>query len=163
VHLDRSGRYQVDSGCERVANMQHRSWFVLPPAQEFYFRRGHASYRELPAYRADCQHSRTAREERGPMEFLYPNASGRIYIPIELDGSRGRTIFEAVHRERDARVFWHMDGAFLGSTETFHQMSLDIPPGPHVVTIVDTSGNRLSRSFEVLARANGDSSPRTMR
>jgi penicillin-binding protein 1C len=86
------------------------------------------------------------------MEFLYPNAAGRIYIPVELDGNKGRTIFEAVHRNRDARIFWHLDGTYLGSTGTFHQMSLDVPPGPHVVTIVDGSGNRLSRAFEVLAR-----------
>ena len=86
------------------------------------------------------------------MDFLYPNIAGRMYIPIELDGSRGRPVFEAVHRDRDARLYWHLDGAFLGTTQTFHQLSLDIPPGAHVVTIVDTSGNRLSRAFEVLAR-----------
>jgi penicillin-binding protein 1C len=155
VHLDRSGRFQVDSSCEHVASMQHVSWFVLPPAQEFYFRRAHSSYRELPGWRSDCQHAGSStREERGPMEFLYPNAAERIYIPRELDGARGRTVFEAVHRDRDARLYWHLDGAFLGATQTFHQLSLDIPPGSHVVTIVDTTGNRLSRRFEVLARSS---------
>jgi penicillin-binding protein 1C len=152
VHLDRGGRFQVDSSCEHVANMQHVSWFVLPPAQEFYFRRVHSSYRELPAWRSDCQNSGSG---RGPMEFLYPNAAERIYIPMELDGVRGRTVFEAVHRERAARLYWHLDGVFLGTTQTFHQMSLDIPAGSHVVTIVDAAGNRLSRSFEVLARETG--------
>ena len=152
VHLDDSGRFQVDSSCAHVADMRHVAWFVLPPAQEFYFRRVHASYRELPAWRADCKYSGADREGRGPMDFLYPNAAGRIYIPLELDGLRGRTVFEAVHRERDAQLYWHLDGAFLGTTQTFHQLSLDIPSGTHVVTIVDASGNRLSRSFEVLAR-----------
>jgi len=160
VHLDRGGRFQVDSSCEHVASMQHVSWFVLPPAQEFYFRRTHSSYRELPSWRADCRHAASsAREEHGPMEFLYPNAAERIYIPMELDGARGKTVFEAVHRDRDAQLYWHLDGAYLGTTQTFHQLALDIPPGPHVVTIVDTAGNRLSRSFEVLARAAG---PRTV-
>jgi penicillin-binding protein 1C len=147
VHLDRSGRFQVDSSCEHVANMQHVSWFVLPPAQEFYFRRVHASYRELPVWRRDCQ---SGVPGHGPMEFLYPNAAERIYIPMDLGGVRGRTVFEAVHRERDARLYWHLDGVYLGTTQTFHQLSLDIPPGSHVVTIVDAAGNRLSRSFEVL-------------
>jgi penicillin-binding protein 1C len=153
VHLDIGGHYQVDSTCERVSSMQHVSWFVLPPAQEFYFRKAHAGYRELPAYRADCERTRNTREERSPMEFLYPNAAGKIYIPIELNGSKGRTIFEAVHRDPHARIYWHLDGSYLGTTGTFHQMSLDLQPGPHIVTIVDDSGNRLSRSFEVLARA----------
>jgi penicillin-binding protein 1C len=155
IHLDTSGRFQVDSTCERVSNMQHVSWFVLPPAEELYYRRLHASYRELPPLRADCQRGAIARDERSPMEFLYPSVSGKIYIPIELDGSPGRTIFEAVHRDREATLYWHLDGEFLGSTQTFHQLALDVPPGQHVVTIVDTRGNRLSRSFEVLARATG--------
>ncbi len=86
------------------------------------------------------------------MEFLYPNAAAKIYIPIELDGSVGRTVFEAIHRDRAARLYWHLDGRYIGSTDTFHQMPLDVPPGPHVVTIVDPDGNRLSRGFEVLAR-----------
>ena len=133
--------------------MQHVSWFVLPPAQEFYFRKAHAGYRELPAYRADCEHTRNTREERSPMEFLYPNAAGKIYIPVELNGSKGRTIFEAVHRDPHARIYWHLDGSYLGTTGTFHQMLLDLQPGPHIVTIVDDSGNRLSRAFEVLARS----------
>ena len=151
VHLDAGARYRVDSTCERVSNMRHVAWFVLPPAQEFYYRRSHADYRELPAYREDCG-QRSAREEKSPMEFLYPNAAAKIYIPIELDGSVGRTVFEAIHRDRAARLYWHLDGRYIGSTDTFHQMPLDIPPGPHVVTIVDPDGNRLSRGFEVLAR-----------
>jgi penicillin-binding protein 1C len=157
IHLDSSGRFQVDSSCERVTNMQHEPWFVLPPAQELYYRRSHASYRELPPLRPDCARSSIAQEQRSPMEFLYPNSQGRIYIPVELDGSRGRTIFEAVHRDHEARLYWHLDGAFLGSTQTFHQLALDVPPGPHVVTIVDGLGNRLSRSFEVLARTSSAS------
>lgn len=146
VHLDHSARYRVDSTCERVASMQHVSWFVLPPSQEFYYRRNHADYRDLPPYRRDCERSHGGE----PMEFLYPNAAGRIYIPVELDGNKGRTVFEAVHRDRDARLYWHLDGRYIGTTDTFHQMSLDIAPGSHLVTIVDGDGNRLSRSFEVL-------------
>src|SRR6185437_14802821 len=85
-----AARYRVDSTCERVANMQHVAWFVLPPSQEFYYRRNYADYRDLPAYRGDCERSHGGE----PMEFLYPNAAGRIYIPVELDGHKGRTIFE---------------------------------------------------------------------
>ncbi len=56
----------------------------------------------------------------------------------------------AVHRDRNARLYWHLDGFYLGSTSTFHQLSLDIPSGTHRVTIVDSRASRLSRSFEVL-------------
>jgi penicillin-binding protein 1C len=34
--------------------MIRAQWFVLPPAEEFYYRRVHSEYRPMPALRADC-------------------------------------------------------------------------------------------------------------
>lgn len=148
LHLDRALRHRVHGGCERVAAMVHANWFVLPPGQEFFYRRHHAEYRVLPPFRADCGGGHTAR----PIEFLYPADGGRIYIPIELGEARSRVVFEAVHRDREAALHWHLDDAYVGTTRVFHQRALDAPPGGHTITVVDEQGNRLSRRFEVLAR-----------
>jgi penicillin-binding protein 1C len=146
VHFDESQR-RVDGNCESPARMTHTDWFVLPPAEEFYFRRSHAEYRPLPELRADCQAAAT----RPALALVYPDANGRVIIPLELDGSRGRTVFEAVHRRRDARVYWHLDDRYLGETHTFHQQTLDIDPGEHILTLVDDEGERVARRFRVLA------------
>ena len=151
VHLDASGGVRVDSGCERVANMQHVNWFVLPPAQEFYFRRHDAAYRELPGIRADCSAALAASSGRSVMDFLYPAVGTRVYIPLDLDGRRGRVVLEAVHRDAEASVHWHLDGQYLGTTRTWHQQALQLEPGEHLVTLIDAAGNRLARRFEVLA------------
>ena len=74
-----------------------------------------------------------------------------MLIPRELDGSRGRTVFEAVHRRREATIYWHLDDRYLGETHTFHQQSLDIDPGEHILTLVDDEGERVARRFQVLA------------
>lgn len=149
VHLDRSRRQRVDSGCERVAHMHHADWFVLPPGQEFFYRRHHGDYRVLPPYRADCA---AAAPARGPIEFLYPTPGTRIYIPVDLAETRSRVVFEAVHRERETTLHWHLDDTYVGSTRTFHQRALDVPVGQHTITVVDPQGHRLSRQFEVLAQ-----------
>ena len=148
VNLEASGRYRVDSECESPGEMRRTSWFVLPPAEEFYYRRGHAEYRPVPGLRADCVARGAA---RGALALLYPDANGRVLIPGELDGSRGRAVFEAVHRRRDATIYWHLDDRYLGATHTFHQQSLDMDPGPHILTLVDDEGQRVARRFEVLA------------
>lgn len=149
VNLDVSGRFRVDSECESPGEMRHTRWFVLPPAEEFYYRRAHAEYRPLPSLRADC----VARgSSRGSLALLYPDVNGRVLIPQELDGSRGRTVFEAVHRRREATIYWHLDDRYLGETHTFHQQSLDIDPGQHILTLVDNEGQSVSRRFEVLGR-----------
>jgi penicillin-binding protein 1C len=154
VHLDAGGRFRVTAACERVAQMQHRPWFVLPPTLEHYYRRQHSDYRPLPPWRADCAAAAQA-EQRSVMEFLYPGPAGRIHVPIELDGSKGRAVFEVVHREPGAVLYWHLDEAYVGHTELTHQLAVDLAPGPHSVTVVDGAGNRLLRRFEVLQRPRG--------
>jgi penicillin-binding protein 1C len=128
--------------------MRHENWFVLPPGQEFYFKRQHASYRSLPPYRSDCASAASA--AASPMEFLYPNLSTRLYIPIDFNTQRGRTVFEAVHRDSNATLRWHLDNQYVGETRVFHQQALDMSAGPHVITVIDAAGHRLSRRFEVL-------------
>jgi len=149
VHLDPTRRYRVDSRCERVARMVHADWFVLPPGQEFFYRRHHGDYKVLPPYRSDCE---AGAPVRGPIDFLYPTVGTRIYIPVDLAETKSRVVFEAVHRERDTTLYWHLDEAYIGSTRTFHQRALDVPVGRHTITVVDPQGHRLSRQFEVLAR-----------
>jgi penicillin-binding protein 1C len=156
VHLDARGR-RVDGRCESPARMQHASWFVLPPGQEFYYRKVRPDYRPLPQLRGDCAAS--AADRQNPIDFLYPDFGTRLYIPIDLAAKKGRTVFEAVHRDREATLYWHLDDQYLGSTSTFHQLALDISPGVHVITVVDRDGNRLARRFEVLAKTAQPSSP----
>jgi penicillin-binding protein 1C len=151
VHLDAQRGFRVDSSCERVDRMRHENWFVLPPGPESYFKKTHASYRPLPSFRTDCSGATTA--EQNPMEFLYPNLSTRLYIPIDFNTERGRTVFEAVHRDPNAVLRWHLDDQYVGETRVFHQQALDISTGTHVITIVDAAGHRLSRRFEVLGKA----------
>ncbi|MEZ5514081.1 MAG: penicillin-binding protein 1C [Steroidobacteraceae bacterium] len=151
VHLDQAARWRVDGGCLSPHSMQHRQWFVLPPLQETYYRRTHTSYRTLPEYLPGCGAS-TVATSGVPLDFLYPNNDTSIYVPLELDGRAGRTVFEAVHRRADALLYWHLDDQYLGSTRGTHQLSLDLPAGPHVVTIVDADGNRAVRRFTILER-----------
>jgi penicillin-binding protein 1C len=150
VHLDASLQ-RVNGDCESPGNMTHTNWFVLPPAEEFYYRRAHAEYRPMPAMRQDCL---AGRGGRAALAVLYPDANARVLIPSELNGTRGRAVFEAVHRRRDARVYWHLDDKYLGETHTFHQQSLDVDPGEHILTLVDDQGERVARRFEVLATRN---------
>ncbi len=146
VHLEGSRQFRVNGDCESPSAMVHAPWFVLPPAEEFYFRRSHGEYLPLPPMRADCQAS-----GRSSLALLYPDANARVLIPRELDGVRGRTVFEAVSSRRDARLYWHIDGRYLGETHTFHQQSLDIEAGEHILTVVDDQGERIARRFQVLA------------
>lgn len=145
IHLDRTGNYRVSEACESPSNMQHASWFVLPPAIEYYYRQRHADYKLLPPYMPGC----IAINER-MADVIYPEEGAKIYVPVEVTGEKGKTIFTATHRIHDSRLFWHLDDTYAGTTQKFHQLAFNPSPGKHVLTIVDENGESVARHFEIL-------------
>jgi len=147
IHTDLAGNYRVTADCAPPDAIVATPWFILPPAMEFYYKTRHSGYRELPPFAPGCQP-----DEAAVMELIYPKNNAKIYIPLEIDGQRGQVIFSAAHRKRDSRVYWHLDNVFVGETQTFHQLALDIPAGSHRITLVDDDGARISQRFEVLQK-----------
>ena len=152
VHLDETGQFRVHSDCASPFEMQHKSWFVLPPAQEEWYRRKNVNYSSLPPYRADCAAAAEAESNEKVMEFIYPRNIKKVYVPVQLDGTLSSVIFEIAHREDGRKVHWHLDETFLGTTKDFHQMALNPAKGEHTLTLVDESGRTLTKRFEVIGK-----------
>ncbi|WP_242695751.1 penicillin-binding protein 1C [Desertivirga brevis] len=147
VHLDLTGHYQVNSECESPSNMIHRSWFVLPPVMEYYYKTKNYTYKALPPFREGCNATEIAN-----MELIYPKNNARVYIPKGIDGKQQQVIFQVAHRKSGKKVYWHLDNTFLGLTRDLHQMALLPAPGKHIITLVDEEGLRLQQTFTVLAK-----------
>jgi penicillin-binding protein 1C len=156
VHLDGSGQYRVHSECEAVGNIEHQSWFVLPPVQEWYYRRHHTGYRRLPPLRNDCMQV----DLQLALQLIYPQEGANIYIPTELDGKKGKSVLEAAHRDPDARIYWHLNDEYLGATYQLHQMGISPAPGRHRLTLVDQQGERIEVNFKVLGKEQPQASSR---
>jgi len=151
IHLDASGKFRVNDLCYDRDKMQHKSWFVLPPAMEWFYKSKKADYRMLPPYRKDCK----AESLQKPMAMLYPRVqNAKISIPKNLDGSPSDIVFEAVHRVNDATVFWHLDDRYVGTTKTFHKLALRPSLGNHILTLVDSDGETLVTLFSVEGGSN---------
>ncbi|SHM09513.1 penicillin-binding protein 1C [Mucilaginibacter sp. OK098] len=148
VHLSADGKWQVTGNCTPPNQIINKHWFVLPPSMEYYYKTKNYQYRVLPPFRPDCVQA----ENAAPMEVIYPKDGAKIYVPLEADGSRGRVIFNAAHRQSGVKIFWHLDDKYVGETKDFHQMALNPPPGKHVLTLVDGNGNTVHIGFEVLAK-----------
>lgn len=149
IHLNKNGKYRVDSECESVYNMKHVSWFVLPPLVEKYYKFNHPSYRSLPDYEPAC----LAKISDRAFTVLYPRPNTRIYVPLEIDGSIGRTVFEATHRNPGLKIYWHLDDQYIGETKEIHQLALNPSPGSHQLTLIDENGISSQVKFEVVGRA----------
>jgi len=86
------------------------------------------------------------------MEIIYPKQFSKIYVPVELDGTMGKTIFQVAHRKANTLIYWHLDGVFIGSTQTVHQMGLSPDEGIHTLTLVDEEGESIVQQFEIVSK-----------
>lgn len=154
LHLDVTGQWQVNSDCAAPATMQHRPWFVLEPLQEYYYRSKNPSYIPPPPFRPDCLQTGSAPAGAVPMQLIYPKHPARIYVPTDIDGKPGKTVFQVAHRTPETPVYWHLDNQYVATTTTFHQLALQPLPGHHTLTLVDGQGNRIVQPFEVLGKSS---------
>ena len=147
LHLDKTGK-RVNSNCINVGDMQHKNWFVLPALHEWYYKPKHPEYRSLPAWSNSCTQTASFKN----MDIIYPKRFSRIFIPREITGKLGMTVFEAAHRNRNAIIYWHVDNNFIIQTNSFHQVSMQIEEGWHTLSLVDNLGESIQIKFEVLTK-----------
>ena len=146
VHLDRNANFRVTDLCENPSDMVHRSWFILPPAMEYYYKEKHSDYKPLPPFMPGCNDGAS----QYVMEMIYPKNHAAIYIPVELNGQRGKVVLTATHKNPEAKVYWHIDNEYIATTAHQHQLSLSPPPGKHILTLVDDKGERFIQQFTIL-------------
>ena len=146
IHLGATGLFQVNESCESPANMIHKSWFILPPSMEYYYKQRNADYKILPAFKPGCNITSTQKQ----IELIYPQNEAKIFVPKEMNGEKGKTIFTAAHRNSEAKIFWTMDNTFAGTTQHYHQLALSPATGKHTITLTDEQGNSITKWFEII-------------
>ena len=146
IYVSSDERSRVHAGCMQPERMKEISWFVLPPVQEHYFKVKHVSFRPLPPFRDGCEVSSALT----PMDLIYPRQGSSIFIPRELDGRSGQAVFELAHHNPGMTVHWHLDGAYLGSTQRRHFLPVNPAAGKHKLVLVDENGEEISANFEVV-------------
>uniref|UniRef100_UPI003216D122 penicillin-binding protein 1C n=1 Tax=uncultured Draconibacterium sp. TaxID=1573823 RepID=UPI003216D122 len=144
IHLNKDATHRVSANCYPVSEMQHRNWFVLPPAMEYYYKKQNVLYSTMPPLLPGCS------ETQQQLEFIYPREWNKIFIPVDLDGSKGKLILDLAHRINDVEVYWYLDEQFLGITNGIHQFEIRPEAGWHKITVTDNLGNVLTKRFFVV-------------
>lgn len=137
--------HQVNSSCANLSEVVDTTWFSLPPAIAYYYKKEHPSYQELPAFEPSCK-----QEKNNDLAFIYPTSKEIIYLPTDLDGEKQKLVCRASHSNPKAELFWHVNERFIGTTKDYHTVELDLKTGEYEITIIDLGGNQLSQQFEVI-------------
>lgn len=83
VNLSPDLKYRVTTDCCDPARIVRRPMFILPPAQEWYYRRQHPDYRPLPPLHPGLS-GRGAGND--PIEIIYPQPGRVLVAPKSLEG-----------------------------------------------------------------------------
>lgn len=148
IFLDKKTGERVNASCADPAEMEVKSWFILPPAIEFYYKQKHADYVPLPFLRAGCN----SLEDIKNMEVIYPRDLSEIFIPRNWNSEKGAVVFEATHRDPQVKIYWNLDGKYIGQTAQMHRITMQPNPGEHVLSLIDAHGNKISRTIKVYSK-----------
>lgn len=139
IFTDQSGKWRMNQSCSGDEEMTRKSWFILPPLQEWYYRKLNSSYKSIPPWKPGCQPQR----EESAIQLIYPRQNSTLFIPRELDGKQESVVLKAAHRIPTKTIYWHLDDNYLGSTSQIHQFEIVLFPGIYTLTLVDEDGGQL--------------------
>ena len=144
IHLDKNKQFRVNSSCEDLSQTVSKSWFVLPPLQEFYFKRTHPTYKVLPTFRSDC-----IRVNTPTMEFIYPKEGSKIVLAKNFEGKKNELIIKLAHTKPETKVFWYLDSTFIKETKDFHEIAILPEVGVHTISVVDEIGSEATITLTI--------------
>ncbi|MDV7186518.1 penicillin-binding protein 1C [Lutibacter sp. TH_r2] len=144
VHLDKNEEFQVNTSCETLDNMVHKSWFVLPPLMEHYFKNSNPFYRTLPSFRSDCLN-----ESKAKMEFVTPKKNETFYMAKDFNENQLPIVFKLVHSNSEVKVFWYLNKQYIGVTQSIHEIEVLPKKGKFILTAIDEFGRELNSLFEI--------------
>ncbi|MBU3010994.1 penicillin-binding protein 1C [Polaribacter vadi] len=144
VNVDESESYQVNTSCEKLENIKQKSWFVLPPLLEYYYKKQNPFYKPLPKFREDC-----LGDVNNSMKFIYPTEKSNIFLPKDFNGKQNELVLKVAHSNNDAILYWYANNTFLGTTQELHSFAFQPKVGDFNFTVMDNFGNEIHQKITV--------------
>ncbi|HEY1044838.1 MAG TPA: penicillin-binding protein 1C [Bacteroidia bacterium] len=145
VLTDKAGKYRVNANCYDPFESLKVPMMVLTPSVEKFYKLNHPEYKSLPPLMPGC----TSNEQEQMLNIIYPRNNSVMFVPTELNGSKGKLVFEAAHRQAGQYLYWQLDEEFIGETHDIHQLQVSPSEGQHKLTVIDAEGNSQTVEFKI--------------
>lgn len=135
--------YQLQQNCSPSLKRVTKSWFVLPPIMEYYYKKQHPEYKTLPDFHPSCKNT-----DYTALGIIYPTPNQDIIIPKTLAGEVSKLVLKAAYN-KERVLYWHLNDRYIGMTQYFHTLEIQPEPGDYVLTIVNVDGQQIQQKFKV--------------
>jgi penicillin-binding protein 1C len=146
-HFAQDQKHTVCSLCWKQNHIESVRLVYPPHIMHFMRKQGHR-VSKIPAHNPKCP---SVNQERA-MDIVYPTAKTKIWVPRGMDGNLQKIIVQVTHRDRASRVFWYLDGVYLGETRDRHDKAVTVSAGWHTIQVVDEHGEKIGRRFQTVVR-----------
>ncbi|HPR62947.1 MAG TPA: penicillin-binding protein 1C [Thermoanaerobaculia bacterium] len=140
---------EVCSMCWQSESVRHESRLIFPPKISAYLRMAGVNTDKPPVHERTCP--TLSGEET--LQFIYPLAGSRIWIPRDYDGVTQQVVLRAAHLDTNSPMYWFIDERFAGVTKGDHSLAASLEDGVHEAQIVDPDGHAAAITFEVYRKS----------
>jgi penicillin-binding protein 1C len=144
IYVTNDERFRVDAGSWEPGNYKRVSRLFYPVDVVQYLRDNGTIVERIPPYAPGF-----ASAASDDIEVTYPDNGASLFVPRDLTGELQRVTLRVAHRRPDVRVFWYLNGTYLGETRRKHVMVPPLDEGDHRLVVVDQYGTRAATSFTV--------------
>jgi penicillin-binding protein 1C len=148
VFLSADRRHEVCSLCREEGEPIIESRLLYPSDAVQYLAERGAPVDSVPPHRPTCPAFGTG--DPTNLSIIHPAPGSVIYLPRDFDGRLQELAFRGAHRSPQMRVFWYLDGRYLGESVGTHIMTAETGAGPHELLLLDEEGIRRSSRFSVV-------------
>lgn len=135
------GKYQCCSQCWQNLGSVRKSVACFPPDIAYYLREKGQMAEPVVAHYPDCP----AYASEKSLQIIYPNMDAKLFLPRDFDGKTQAVLCKVGHSGSNKRVFWYLDGRYLGTTTQNHVMGILFKKGWNRLKVIDENGGEDSR------------------
>lgn len=144
LFLDKDEQYRVYKDCVESTEIKEKTWFVLPSNQAWYYKKLNTNYMDIPPIKKECLEMNSK-----IMDFLSPSENATFILAKDFNEQQNELVIKVSHQRSNELLFWYLDNTYLKSTQQYHEIGILPPEGKHQITVVDQSGNQITRNINI--------------
>ena len=134
--------------CVRTPDTTHMAVYEFWDSEYLDMFQRAGIHRNTPPPYVDGCNIDTSDDSETPIIITSPADATRIVITNDSDSAT--VSFNAISETPDAKIFWFMDDATIGTTKSGGTITQKVPMGTHIIRAIDAMGHGTSNRFSVI-------------